>query len=111
MSDRRYKVVVTTCDAPEKAERIARTLVEERLAACVNILDPVRSVYRWEGAIEETAEWMLWIKTREDRLTALAARLREIHDYDVPERIVLSIEDGDPAYLAWLDRSIDETDS
>ena len=81
---------------------IARTLVEERLIACANLLDRARSVYPWEGKIEEAAECVGLFKTTSDRLPALETRLRELHPYDVPELVVLDVSGGSAAYLAWL---------
>ncbi len=96
-------VVYVTC--PERdGGRIARTLVERRLAACVNLIPGVRSVYRWEGAIEEAVESLLVIKTDRDRLEALRAGVVEVHPYDVPEVIALPVVAGHEPYLAWVKR-------
>jgi len=92
------------CDSAESARRLARLLVEARLAACVNILPGATSIYRWKGAIEEAAEWMLIIKTRRDRFEALRDELAKAHGYEVPELIALDIAEGLPAYLDWIDR-------
>ena len=81
---------------------MARTLVERRLAACVNIIPNLRSIYRWQGAVEETDEVLLLIKTAENRLPALEAAIRELHTYDVPEFLVLSVKSGSQSYLSWL---------
>ncbi len=99
-------VVLTACDSEEQAERIARRLVEQRLAACVNILPGARSVYRWKGKIENSTELVLIIKSRRDLFTALRAEIAKIHSYDVPEVIALPIVDGSEAYLGWLDREL-----
>jgi len=88
---------------------MARTLVEERLAACVSILTGVTSVYRWQGGVEQDGEQQLLIKTTPDRLAALEARLQELHPYDVPELLVLDVEQGGAAYLAWVHESVAET--
>ena len=93
---------LSTCPDTESAVRIARTLVEERLAACVNRLPGVASTYRWQGKIHEDAEVLLLIKTTRARFDALRARLLELHPYEVPELIALDIADGSAAYLAWL---------
>ncbi|MDJ0864524.1 MAG: divalent-cation tolerance protein CutA [Myxococcota bacterium] len=97
-------IQVALCTAPdaEVAERIARALVEERLVACANLLPNMRSIYRWEGRVEESAEVLLVLKTRADRVAALADRIREIHPYDVPELIALPVEAGLEAYLGWV---------
>ncbi len=84
------------------AARIGRTLVEERLAACVTAIPAARSIYRWQGAIEEADEVVCLIKTNADRIEALGERLRVLHPYRVPELLVLDVESGLPAYLSWL---------
>ncbi len=95
-------VVLSTCGSSEEAERIARALVERRLAACVNIVPGVQSVYRWQGAVEQVAELLLVIKTRRERFAELRDALRALHSYEVPECIALSSEAGAPAYLDWI---------
>ena len=97
------RVVLCTCP-PDSAAGIAGTLVSERLAACVNILPVVRSIYRWEGELCDDAESLLVIKTTADRLEELTRRLLACHPYDVPEIIALPIQasEGNPDYLAWL---------
>ncbi|MDR2838946.1 MAG: divalent-cation tolerance protein CutA, partial [Azonexus sp.] len=84
------------------ANAIALAVVEEKLAACVNLLPRVQSIYRWQGAVESASEVPLWIKTTADRYAALEARIRELHPYDVPEIIAVPINQGLPAYLKWL---------
>ena len=101
----RYRVVLVTCP-PEAEEKIARALVEERLAACVNAIPNVTSTYRWEGEIERDGETLLVIKTETGRLDALAERVRALHPYDVPEVIALPIEAGSLDYLRWLSESV-----
>lgn len=95
--------VFSTCGSEEEAKRIARALVEQRLAACVNVVSPVRSVYRWKGAIEEAEEWLLLIKTRRDLFEKLEERLRALHSYDTPEIVALPMVAGAAAYLDWID--------
>jgi periplasmic divalent cation tolerance protein len=102
MSDTGARVVLTTAPSAEVAARIARALVEERLAACVNLVEPVRSIYRWEGAVEEAQEVLLIAKTRADRCTALAARVEALHPYALPEVLVLDVGGGSERYLAWV---------
>jgi len=97
-------VLVTAGDAGEAA-RIGRTLVEERLAACANVVGPIRSVYRWQGAVEEVAEHLLLVKARADDVPALEARVRALHSYQVPEVLALPVAAGSAAYLAWLAQS------
>jgi len=96
------RIVLSTAASPEEAARISRELVERRLAACVNRVPGVASVYRWQGAIEEAAEVLLVIKTAEEKLPALEAALREVHSYEVPEFLVLEVSSGSRAYLDWL---------
>ncbi|HZX30520.1 MAG TPA: divalent-cation tolerance protein CutA [Rhodocyclaceae bacterium] len=95
-------LVLTNCPDAAVAEDIARHLVEGRLAACVNILAPCRSVYRWQGAVETAAEVPLLIKTSADRYAALEAAIQAVHPYEVPEIIALPIDQGLPAYLDWV---------
>lgn len=97
-------VALSTCDSAEAAARIARHLVEQRVAACVNIVPGATSVYRWQGRIEEAAEWILIIKTRSDRFAALREELVKVHPYETPELVALEVTDGLPAYLAWIDQ-------
>jgi periplasmic divalent cation tolerance protein len=105
MTDKR--VVLVTCGSEEEASRIARALVSERLAACVNIFDsPVRSVYRWKGRIETAMEHLLVIKTRRARVRALEAAVKRLHSYHTPEIITLPVAEGSRAYLAWLDECV-----
>lgn len=94
-------VYATFADAAE-ADRIARILVEERLAACANILGPCRSIYRWQGAVEQADEVAVLFKTRAEGAQALVARLGELHSYDVPAAIVWPIADALPAYAQWV---------
>lgn len=100
------RLVLSTCPDPASAERIATVLVEERLAACVSLLPGARSVYRWQGAVEQSDEVQLLIKTAADRLDALVARLHSLHPYELPEIVAVDITGGLAPYLAWI---IDET--
>jgi periplasmic divalent cation tolerance protein len=95
-------LVLTTVPAPDVGEQIARALVDARLAACVNVLPPMVSIYRWQGAVHRDTEHQVVIKTTRARLTALRERLDALHPYDLPECIVVPVEGGDPAYLAWV---------
>lgn len=94
-------VVVTSCGSTEEADRIAGRLVEERLAACVQIL-PVTSVYRWEGRVERAEERVLHIKTRGELADQVVERIRALHGYDLPEIIVLPVAGGSPEYADWV---------
>jgi len=96
------RAVLTTAPNAEVGGLIARTLVEERLAACVNVIPGVRSIYRWEGDIQDDPEVVLIVKTRADRYEALAARIKDLHPYDVPEVLVLPAVGGSSSYLAWI---------
>jgi periplasmic divalent cation tolerance protein len=100
------RLAITTVDSVEKARKLAHALVEERLAACVNIVPGVESVYRWQGAVESAAEWMLLIKTIATRLNALEARLKQLHSYELPEFVVIAPESGSAPYLAWVTESV-----
>jgi periplasmic divalent cation tolerance protein len=100
-----YVIVLTTLPADADGHALGRTLVEERLAACVNLLPPMNSVYRWEGHIEQDTERQMIIKTSRERVVTLWERIRELHPYEVPEFVVLSIIDGSDAYLRWLGES------
>jgi periplasmic divalent cation tolerance protein len=97
-----YVIVLTTLPADADGVGFGRTLVDERLAACVNLLPPMSSVYRWEGQVEQDTERQIIIKTSRDRVAELWDRIRELHPYEVPEFVVLPITDGSDAYLRWL---------
>ena len=101
-----FIVVLVTAGSSAEGERLARALVDERLAACVNRIAAVESVYRWEGKVEQSVEEMLVIKTRADLFTALEKRVRELHSYAVPEVIALPIIDGSEGYLHWLGEQV-----
>jgi periplasmic divalent cation tolerance protein len=95
-------VVLTTMPDDARTDELARTLVHERLAACVSVSGPMTSTYRWKGAIEQDVERQVVIKTTADRLDALRRRLPDLHPYEVPEFLVLGVEQGSEAYLAWV---------
>jgi periplasmic divalent cation tolerance protein len=99
-------VVLSTCDSEEQAARLARHLVEQRLAACVNILPKVRSIYRWDEKVEDSSEWMLVIKSRRDLFLALRAEIERLHSYVTPEIIAMPVVDGSEAYLGWLEHEL-----
>jgi periplasmic divalent cation tolerance protein len=99
---REFIVVYVTAGSLDEADRLARGLVEERLAACVNRIGPIQSVYRWEGKLEQSEEHLLIIKTERDLFSALEKRVRELHTYSVPEIVALPIIDGSQEYLRWL---------
>ena len=95
-------VVLSTASTSDEAATIARGLVGEKLAACVNIVPGVRSIYSWDGALQDDSELLLVIKTRADRQEAVVSRIQELHSYDCPEAIVLPIRGGSKPYLTWL---------
>jgi len=96
-------VVLSTCSTAEDAERIARRLVESKVAACVNILPGARSFYHWQGAIEEATEWLLIIKSSRALFDELRAEIERAHSYEVPEIVALPIVEGAVNYLNWLE--------
>jgi periplasmic divalent cation tolerance protein len=96
------RLVLVTAPNEADARAIARALVGDGLAACVNVLGPIRSIYRWRGAIEDEAEYLLLIKTRARLYARLERRVKELHSYELPEVIALAIEAGSPPYLKWL---------
>jgi len=96
-------VVLVTCGSEEEGLKIAHSLVEERLAACVNLVSPVRSIYRWEGKIWDEKEWILIIKTQKGRFEELEEKVKSLHSYSVPEIISLPIVEGSSSYLEWLE--------
>jgi periplasmic divalent cation tolerance protein len=104
LSDR--VVALSTVGTSEDAERIARALVDRRLAACVNVLPGVASFYRWKGDVRRDDEVLLVIKTRSERLPALLEALAALHPYELPELVALPIESGHPPYLAWVDEGV-----
>ena len=104
MSDE--KLIISTAGSREEASRIAHALVEEKFAACVNIVGPIESVYRWQGKVESAQEFLMLVKTTQARSNVAMARIRELHSYEVPEAIVININDGLSAYLSWIGESV-----
>jgi periplasmic divalent cation tolerance protein len=104
MTDKR--LVLTTCASKEEAHRIANELVEKRLAACVNIVPQVDSVYRWQGEVETATEWLLLIKTTSERSDRLKDALKKLHSYELPECVEIGIDDGSAAYLEWIAEAV-----
>lgn len=104
MTDKR--IVLSTVSNADEARTIANALVEKQLAACVNIVGPIQSIYRWKGDIEEAQEFLLLIKTIADNVSRLREELTRLHSYEVPECIALGIESGLPAYLEWISESV-----
>ena len=95
-------VVLVTSGSEEEALKIAHSLVEEHLAACVNLISPIRSIYRWEGKIWDEREWLLIVKTQRQRFEELERKVKSLHSYSVPEIIGLPIVEGSSSYLNWL---------
>lgn len=104
----RYRVVLVTCATLEEARKIARAVVEKRLAACVNIVThAVESFYTWEGKLENSSEYLLMMKTSEERLSELQKEVMSLHSYDTPEFVVLAIVAGSEEYLKWVGESVE----
>lgn len=99
-------LVLTTAANEAESKRIAQELVERRLAACVNIIPRIQSVYRWEGKVEAVEEYLLLIKTTKSRAAKVQGAIREVHSYDLPECIVISMHGGSTEYLKWIEASV-----
>ena len=99
-------VVFSTCGSAEDAARIARALVEKKLAACVNVMPAVRSFYRWKGAVEQAGECLLVIKSSRDLFDRLRLELEKAHSYEVPEVLAVPVVEGSPNYLNWLENEL-----
>ena len=95
-------IILSTTDTPELARQIATALVESGEAACVNIIPSIRSIYRWEGKVQDESECLLSIKSKSENFESVRARIRQLHTYQIPEVIAIPIIAGDPDYLAWL---------
>jgi periplasmic divalent cation tolerance protein len=104
MTDKR--IVLCSAGSEDEARKIARHLVEQRLAACVNIVPGMESIYRWQGKLESSGEWLLLIKTTVERFPAVRDAIRDLHSYELPECIAISIEDGSSGYLEWIAQSV-----
>ena len=104
MTDKR--VVLSTAGSEDEARKIAHNLVENQLAACVNIVPGIESIYRWQGKVETAREWLLLIKTTAEKFPAVRDAIRELHSYDLPECIAIPIDDGSTEYLEWIGESV-----
>ena len=104
MTDKR--LVLTTAGSEEEARNVAHALIDRKLAACVNIVPQIESIYRWQGKVESAHEWLLLIKTTSENFLAVRDAIRELHSYELPECIALAIDDGSPDYLQWLADSV-----
>lgn len=100
------RIVLTTCGSEEEAGKIAQYLVENRLAACVSVMSQVRSTYRWQSKVESAWEWLVVVKTTAENWSQVRDAIRGLHSYEVPECIVIPIEDGSESYLQWIDDSV-----
>jgi len=99
----RYIQVSTTVEKKEDADRIAKILVETRMAACVQVIGPIRSTYWWKGKVEEAGEWLCVMKTREELYSDLEASLKAVHPYQVPEIVAVPLTKGSEGYLRWIE--------
>ena len=99
------RIVLTTAGSPEEAGKIAHSLVEHRLAACVNIVPRIESVYRWQGKVETAQEWLLLIKTQAELFERVRDAVKELHSYDLPECVMLEVTAGSQEYLDWIDKN------
>jgi periplasmic divalent cation tolerance protein len=104
MTDKR--IVLSTAGSEDEARKIARHLVEQRLAACVNIIPHIESIYRWQGKVESGREWLLLIKTTAEQFPSVRAAIQQLHSYDLPECFALEIKEGSDPYLEWLADSV-----
>jgi periplasmic divalent cation tolerance protein len=100
------QIVLSTAGSEEEARKIAHHLVERQLAACVNIVPHIESIYRWQGKMESSREWLLLIKTTAEKFPAVRDAIRELHSYDLPECVAIGIKDGSPEYLEWIGQSV-----
>src|SRR5579864_133798 len=105
MTDKR--IVLTTAGSEEEARKIAQHMVEHKLAACVNIIPQIESVYRWQGKIETSRDWLLLIKTTIEKFPAVRDAIRTLHSYDLPECVAIAIDDGSREYLQWIGASVE----
>ena len=101
-----YRIILTTAGSADEAERIAAALVEAQLAACVNIVSPITSVYRWKGSVQKEKEWLLLIKTTASAFETVSQKIRELHSYDLPECIQIPIDAGTAEYLNWIAENV-----
>jgi periplasmic divalent cation tolerance protein len=104
MTDKR--IVLSTASSEDEARKIALYLVEQQLAACVNVVPRIESIYRWQGKVETSRECLLLIKTTAEKFPGVRDAIRELHSYELPECVAISIEDGSDAYLEWIDQSV-----
>ena len=106
MEKTQARVVLTTAGSQEEAQKIAHALVDRKLAACVNIVPRIESVYRWQGKVESATEWLLIVKTTAKAFESVREAIQELHSYELPECVLLEIADGSEGYLAWIDDNV-----
>jgi periplasmic divalent cation tolerance protein len=104
MTDKR--LILTTAGSDEEARKIAHVLVERQLAACVNIVSQIKSIYRWQGNVEQAQEWLLIVKTTAASFDKVRSAIAELHSYDLPECVSIAVDDGSPDYLRWIGESV-----
>jgi periplasmic divalent cation tolerance protein len=100
------RIVLTTAGSQDEARKIANALVERKLAACVNIIPQIESIYRWQGRVENATEWLLVIKTKSSAFAQVRDAIRELHSYELPECLLLEIPDGSTDYLSWIANNV-----
>jgi periplasmic divalent cation tolerance protein len=101
------RIVLSTTGSEEEARKIAHALVDRKLAACVNIVPQIESIYRWQGKVESASEWLLVIKTRARAFERVRSTIKELHSYELPECVMLEVGDGAKEYLDWINGSVD----
>jgi periplasmic divalent cation tolerance protein len=104
MTDKR--IILSTAGSEDEARKIANALIEQKLAACVNIIPQIESIYRWRGKVESSREWLLLIKTTAEKFAAVRDAIRKLHSYELPECIAIAVDDGSSDYLQWIEESI-----
>lgn len=100
----KYLVVLSTFKDKDEARRVSKELIKDKLAACINLIDKVESIYEWEGDVEESSETLAVIKTKTEKFEVLRKKIKELHSYEVPEIVALEVKKGDFDYLDWIDR-------
>lgn len=106
MQTNEARIVLTTAGSAEEARSLAQALVERRLAACVNIIPQIESVYRWQGKVEKATEWLLMIKTQAQAFDRVRDAIQELHSYDLPECVMLEVDAGSKPYLQWINDNV-----
>ena len=108
MTDTPYRLILCTCPDNQVAEQLATTLVEQRLAACINVVPGLTSIYRWQGKLEKGTEALLLIKTTRELYSAVENAIRQRHPYELPEIIAVTVDEGSPDYLRWITTSLED---